>query len=235
MIFDSQKKGIGLRIFLPELGFANANGHEFMFKVAKDSIKPYSWHHFCFNSDGKSYQVIVDGKQSYQGDHKTKGISMSLSNIFLAIKFNGKMLVFSKVEKFWLACLDLILSTSLIPMVGGNFRKARVRILALEGQKVLTFFLFVFKFSLQNWVSVIKTICWYLHFLFRYQIFDTWLVNDINRWFTHTTQFCMEDIKMKRKTGSRNLIPWFLNNLSSCKKYQKMILIIKSSRHKSIQ
>ena len=82
VVFDSQKKGIGLRIFLPELGFANANGHEFMFKVAKDSITPYSWHHFCFNSDGQSYQVIVDGKQWYQGDHTTKGLSMSLSNNF---------------------------------------------------------------------------------------------------------------------------------------------------------
>ena len=94
VIFDSQKKGIGLRIFLPELGFANANGHEFMFKVAKDSIKPYSWHHFCFNSDGKTYQVIVDGKQSYQGDHTTKGMFMPLSNIFSTIKVNGQIYLY---------------------------------------------------------------------------------------------------------------------------------------------
>ena len=91
VVFDSQKKGIGLRIFLPELGFANANGHEFMFKVPKDSMTPYSWHHFCFNSDGQSYQVIVDGKQWYQGDHTSKGMSMSSSNIFLTIKFTGQI------------------------------------------------------------------------------------------------------------------------------------------------
>ena len=92
VVFDSQKKGIGLRIFLPELGFANANGHEFMFKVPKDSMTPYSWHHFCFNSDGQSYQVIVDGKQWYQGNHTTNGQIISEGSVLNFSKITTKFL-----------------------------------------------------------------------------------------------------------------------------------------------
>ena len=78
--------------------------------------------------------------------------------------------VFSKVEKFWLPCLDLILSPPLTQTVGRNFRKSRVESPFRKVKNILTYFLFIFKVSLQNWLFLILTIFWYLGLLFRNQI-----------------------------------------------------------------
>ena len=69
VVLNSKNKQLGLWFFFPEFGLGTISENEFMFTVPKDSVKPYTWLHFCFNSDGKEYEVVVQGKQWYKGNH----------------------------------------------------------------------------------------------------------------------------------------------------------------------
>ena len=103
---------------------------------------------------------------------------------------------------------------------GQEFQKIRGSNPPSGRSKKLSFFLFIFKFSIQNWVSLILTIFWYLILLFWNQIkllktfvfiHTRFVKQDINRWFI---QFCMEDLKMKRKRVKKIdlQVRGFLNN-----------------------
>ena len=80
-------------------------------------------------------------------------------------------------------------------------------------KKILSFFLFIFKFFTQNWTSLISTIFWYLVLLFRNQIKHVenvcfyWYLICKTRYSkmvkNKDMQFFMENLKMKRKRGKK--------------------------------
>ena len=52
-------------------GFVILKGIMLIFKIPM-KLAPYKWYHFCFNSNGESYHVIVNGILWYSGYHTTK-------------------------------------------------------------------------------------------------------------------------------------------------------------------
>ena len=56
-IFNSRNNALGLWFFLPEYGHVFVNKEEFLFKIPKDFLQPFSWHNFCFNSIGDENQL----------------------------------------------------------------------------------------------------------------------------------------------------------------------------------
>ena len=91
----------------------------------------------------------------------------------------------------------------------GNYWKSGVRIFAPEGQICLSFFIFIFKFFTQNWVSLILIIFWNLVLLIRNQIKH--VENVCFYWYltckmiyskmvnNKDMQFFMENLEMNRK------------------------------------
>ena len=71
-VFNTKLNQIGIWFFFPEIGHVFNNGIDTMFRIPKDSLQPYTWIHFCFNSDGEKYEVIVQGKKWYRGNHTNK-------------------------------------------------------------------------------------------------------------------------------------------------------------------
>ena len=95
-----------------------------------------------------------------------------------------------------------------------NYWKSGVRI-PIKKENFLSFFLFIFKFFTQNWVSLILTIFWYLVLLFRNQIKHVenvcfyWYLICKTRYSkmvkNKDMQFFMENLKMKRKKDKKIL------------------------------
>ena len=45
-------------------------------------VIPHSWSHFCFASNGKSYNVVVDGRIWYEGTHRIKSDEIVTTKFF---------------------------------------------------------------------------------------------------------------------------------------------------------
>ena len=62
IIFCSNQKNYGKLCFSLKLplnqGFVGLNGKDLIFDIPKKKAQPLAWHHFCFSSDAKKYQVI---------------------------------------------------------------------------------------------------------------------------------------------------------------------------------
>ena len=50
-------------------GWFVKSGKRFIFKIPKNHLEPYKWHHLCLKSDRQSYSVYADGEQWYQQNH----------------------------------------------------------------------------------------------------------------------------------------------------------------------
>ena len=91
-IFGSEKRSLALRFDAMQLvmgsanfgeGFVTINGNDYIFKIPQKMFS-YEWHHFCFNSDMKKYQVLVDGVSLYKGSHNsTLSHNMTIRSVFL--------------------------------------------------------------------------------------------------------------------------------------------------------
>ena len=106
----------------------------------------------------------------------------------------------------------------------------KIQIVGGKVKKILSFFLFIFKFFTQNWVSLILTIFWYLVLLFRNQIKH--VENVCFHWYlicktryskmvkNKDMQFLMDNLKMNRKRTKifLTLLPYLrCNSINSIK------------------
>ena len=70
VIFSSKGENLGL--FLrpkDDHGWIRWNKVFVPFKMIKDKLHSYKWHHLCYTLDKKSYEVIVDGQQWYKSSY----------------------------------------------------------------------------------------------------------------------------------------------------------------------
>ena len=117
-IFSSPNKEIKMRVD-GTVGKIIIKGTAFIFKLPT-GLRPYSWSHFCFASNEKNYQIIVNGQQCYRGSKKNIS-NASIDKIVLgsSIDHNTKYDDF-KGEISDLNIWGIKLSTEIMINVTGN-------------------------------------------------------------------------------------------------------------------
>ena len=62
-LFSSFPTQLGVLLVVKRsIGFVRLNKNNLVFKIPKETIKPYSWYHFCFSANESTYQISVEGE-----------------------------------------------------------------------------------------------------------------------------------------------------------------------------
>ena len=85
VIFSNEDDKLELKLrFSAGLGTVDLNGKGIIFGIPiPNSIQPYSWHHICFNSNEKTFQVVVDGSLWYHGNQTIRRFEKTTLSQFL--------------------------------------------------------------------------------------------------------------------------------------------------------
>jgi len=85
VIFSNEHDKLELKLrFSAGLGTVDLNGKGIIFGIpTPNSIQPYSWHHICFNSNEKTFLVVVDGSLWYQGNQTIRRFEKTTLSQFL--------------------------------------------------------------------------------------------------------------------------------------------------------
>ena len=84
--YDNDYESFGLYLEIEtHRGFIFLDDKPRIFKMP-ENLQPYMWHHFCINSNKKSYNVVIDGQQWYQANFSNDAPKM-ISFTRLALGF----------------------------------------------------------------------------------------------------------------------------------------------------
>ena len=87
--YDNDYESLGLYLEIEiSRGFIYLDDKARIFKIPQN-LQPFMWHHFCINSNEKSYIVVINGQQLYQGNF-TNDAPKTISFHRLALGFYKK-------------------------------------------------------------------------------------------------------------------------------------------------
>ena len=125
-IFTSKNSELALRFRLSVgQGYVTLNGKNLIFEIPKDTMHPHSWHHLCFSSGNETYQIVVEGKEWFQGKFKSNFPWKVSTNQFMIGSFFPDLALQSDYEDFFGELSELniwgkMLSTSTLKNITKN-------------------------------------------------------------------------------------------------------------------